>query len=86
MLQNRGYGQTIRTCDNLMKNFKLSLFEEVGMLRSEAQKARSNGGLLNKLTSDLSFLIDRLSSTEKMTYLSYYENDKETRIWESTEP
>jgi hypothetical protein len=86
MVQNRSYGQIIRTCDNLMKNSRLSLYDEVGMLRSEVEKARSNGGLLNKLTSDLSFLIDRLSSAEKMTYLRCCENDKETRIWESTEP
>jgi hypothetical protein len=69
-----------------MKNSTLSLYEEVGMLRCEAQKARTNVGLLNKLTSDLSFLIDRLSSAEKVTYLRCCENEKETRIWESTEP
>jgi len=86
MLQNSSYRQMIRACDNLMKNSKLSLYEEVGMLRCEAQKARTNVGLLNKLTSDLSFLIDRLSSTEKATYLRCCENEKETRIWESTEP
>jgi hypothetical protein len=86
MLQNPSYRQTIRACDNLMKNPKLTLYEEVEGLKRDAQKARNNVGLLNKLTSDLSFLIERLSSAEKVIYLRCCENDKETRIWDSTEP
>jgi hypothetical protein len=86
MFQNPSYRQTIRACDNLMKNPKLTLYEEVEGLKRDAQKARNNVGLLNKLTSDLSLLIDRLSSAEKVIYLRCCENDKETRIWDSTEP
>jgi len=86
MLQNPSYRQTIRACDNLMKNPKLSLYEEVERLKRDAEKARNNVGLLNKLTSDLSFLIGRLSSAEKVIYLRCCENDKETGIWDSTEP
>jgi hypothetical protein len=38
------------------------------------------------LRIDLSFLIERLSSTEKVTYLRCCENEKATTMWESTEP
>jgi hypothetical protein len=86
MLPNPSYGQMIGACDRLMKNPKLSLFEEVEMLKRETQTARTNAGLLNKLTSDLSFLIDRLSSKEKLTYLRCCKNDKEMGAWDSTEP
>ena len=68
MLQNSSYWQTIRACDNLIKNPKLSLYEEVEKLKRDAEKARNNVGLLNKLTSDLSFLVERLSSAEKVIY------------------
>jgi hypothetical protein len=84
--ENGNYLQLVRNCDNLLKNSRLSLYEEVERLNCDTQKARNNVGLLNKLTSDLSFLIDRLSSTEKKTYLGCCENEKETRMWESTEP
>jgi len=83
---DRNYLLLVRDCDNLLNDSRLSLYEEVETLRREAQKARTNVGLLKKLRSDLSFLIDRLSSTEKVTYLRCRENDKETRMWESTEP
>jgi hypothetical protein len=84
--QNRNYVQLVRNCDDLMKNAKLSLYEEVELIKREAQKAQTNVGLLRKLRIDLSFLIDRLSSTEKVTYLRCCENQKATRMWESTEP
>ena len=84
--QNRNYVQLVRNCDDLMKNAKLSLCEEVELIKREAQKAQTNVGLLRKLRIDLSFLIDRLSSTEKVTYLRCCENQKATRMWESTEP
>jgi hypothetical protein len=80
------YRQLITACDNLMKNSKLSLYEEVEVLKAKAQNARSNPGILNHLTSDLSFLIDRLSGAEKSAYLSCCEDGKATRIWDSTEP
>ena len=86
MLQNPTYWQTIRACDNLMKKPKLSLYEEVEGLKRNAQKARNNVGLLNRLTSDLSFLIDRVSSAEKVICLRCCANDKETRIGDSTGP
>ena len=73
--------QLITACDNLMKNSKLSLFEEVGAIKAKAHNARTNDvGILNQLTSDLSFLIDRLSSTEKRVYLSCCENGKATNV------
>jgi hypothetical protein len=84
--QNRNYVQLVRNCDDLMKNAKLSLYEEVELIKREAQKAQTNVGLLRKLRIDLSFLIDRLSSTEKVTYLRCCENEKATSMWESTEP
>jgi hypothetical protein len=84
--QNRNYVQLVRNCDDLMKNAKLSLYEEVELIKREAQKAQTNVGLLRKLRIDLSFLVDRLSSTEKVTYLRCCENQKATRMWESTEP
>lgn len=84
--ENKNYLQLIRNCDNLMKNSKLSLYEEVEILRREAQKGSTNVGLLRKLRIDLSFLIDRLSSTEKVTYLECCENEKKKRSWDSTEP
>jgi hypothetical protein len=80
------YREMIKACNNLMQNSKLSLYEEVEMLRSEAQKSRNNLGLLKKLNCDLSFLIDRLSRAEKLTYLRYCENVKAISNWESTEP
>jgi len=83
---DRNYVQLVRNCDNLLKDSRLSLYEEVETLRREAQKARTNVALLKKLRSDLSFLIDRLSSTEKVTYLHCCENEKEIGIWDSTEP
>jgi hypothetical protein len=86
MLQNQSYRQVMRACDRLMENSKLSLYEEVEMLKRETQKARSNAGLLHKLTTDLSFLIERLSSKEKLTYLRCCENDKQMKVWDSTEP
>ena len=76
----------ITACDNLMKNSKLSLYKEVEILKTKAQSARTNAGGLNQLTSDLSFLIDRLSSAEKRTYLSCCEDGKATKMWDSTEP
>jgi hypothetical protein len=84
--QNRNYVQLVRNCDDLMKNAKLSLYEEVELIKREAQKAQTNVRLLRKLRIDLSFLIDRLSSTEKVTYLRCCENEKATSMWESTEP
>jgi hypothetical protein len=81
------YGQLITACDNLMKNSKLSLYEEVGAIKAKAHNARTNDvGILNQLTSDLSFLIDRLSSKEKRTYLGCCEDGKMTKMWDSTEP
>jgi hypothetical protein len=84
--ENTIYLQLVRNCDNLVKNPKLSLYEEVERLKREAHKARTNAALLKKLRTDLSFLIDRLSSTEKVTYLRCCENEKEIGIWDSTEP
>jgi hypothetical protein len=81
------YRQLITACDNLMKNSKLSLYEEVGVIKAKAHSAKANDvGILNQLTSDLSFLIDRLSSTEKRTYLGCCEAGKVTKMWDSTEP
>jgi hypothetical protein len=80
------YREMITACNNLVQNSQLSLYEEVEMLRSEAQKSRNNFGLLKKLNCDLSFLIDRLSSAEKLTYLRCCENVKAISNWESTEP
>jgi len=84
--KNRNYLQLVRNCDDLMKNAKLSLYEEVELIKRDAQKAQTNVGLLRKLRIDLSFLIDRLSTTEKVAYLRCCENEQETRIWDSTEP
>jgi len=84
--ENTIYLQLVRNCDNLMKNPKLSLYEEVERLKREAHKARTNAALLKKLRTDLSFLSDRLSSTEKVNYLRCCENEKEIGIWDSTEP
>jgi hypothetical protein len=78
--------QLVHDCDNLMKNSRLSLYGEVAILRPDAQTAQSNVSLLNKLRTDLSFLVERLSSTEKLTYLRCCENEKEARAWDSTEP
>jgi hypothetical protein len=86
MSDNPRYLQMITACDNLMKNSKLSLYKEVKVLKAKAQNARSNPGVLNRLTSDLSFLIDRLSSAEKRTYLGRCEDGKATKMWDSTEP
>jgi hypothetical protein len=83
---DRNYVQLVRNCDDLMKNAKLSLYEEVERIKRDAQKAQTNVGLLKKLRIDLSFLIDRLSTTEKVTYLRCCVNEKETRNWDSTEP
>jgi len=69
-----------------MKNSKLSLYEEVEILKTKAQMARTNAGVLNQLTSELSFLTDRLSSKEKRTYLGCCEDGKATKMWDSTEP
>jgi hypothetical protein len=80
------YRQMITACNNLMKNSRLSLYEEVEMLRRKAQKSRSDGVVLNALNGDLSLLIDRLSTAEKVTYLRCCENEIATRAWESTEP
>ena len=76
MRDNPKYLQMITACDNLMKNSKLSLYEEMEILKTKAQIARTNAGVLNQPTSDLSFLIDRLSSTEKRTYLGCCEDGK----------
>jgi hypothetical protein len=76
----------LHDCDNLMKNSRLSLYGDVAMLKRDAKTARSNRSLLSKLRTDLSLLIERLSSTEKLTYLQCCENDKETRTWVLTEP
>jgi hypothetical protein len=80
------YRQMITACENLMKNSKLWLYEEVEILKSKALRAKSDAGVLNQLTSDLSFVIDRLSSQEKRTYLSCCENQEATSLWASTEP
>ena len=80
------YRQLITACDNLMKNSKLSLYEGVGVIKAKAHNARTNVGILNQLTSDLTFLIDRLSSAEKRVYLSRCEDGKATKMWDSTEP
>jgi hypothetical protein len=86
MSDNPRYLQMITACDNLMRNSKLSLYKEVEILKAKARNAKTNSGVLNQLTSDLSFLIDRLSSTEKRTYLGCCEDGKVTKMWESTEP
>jgi len=86
MSDNSKYRQLITACDNLMRNSKLSLYEEVELLKAKAQDARNNPGVVNQLTSDLSFLTDRLSSTEKRTYLSCCEDGKVTKMWDSAEP
>jgi hypothetical protein len=83
---NPQYRLMITACDNLMKNSKLSLYEEVEILKGKALKAESNVGVLTQLTSDLSFLIERLSGPEKRTYLSCCENQEATSLWASTEP
>jgi hypothetical protein len=85
MSDHRSYVHMITACDNLMKNPRLSLYEEVEMLKCEAQKAQTDPGVLKVLTSDLSFLIDRLSSGEKQTYLRFCEDQNATRIWDATE-
>ena len=79
------YRQMMTACDNLMKNSKLSLYEEVGIIRAKAHNARTNV-ILNQLTSDLSYLIDRLSSAEKRIYLSCCGDGKATKMSDSTEP
>jgi hypothetical protein len=44
MLQNPSYRQTIRACDNLMKNPKLSLYEEVERLNESASRRQGGHG------------------------------------------
>jgi hypothetical protein len=83
---NPKYWQMITACDTLMKNSTLSLYGEVAIIKAKVRKARANDGVLKQLTSDLSFLVDRLSSSEKRTYLSCCEDGKETKMWDSTEP
>jgi hypothetical protein len=47
---NPQYRQMITACDNLMKNSKLSLYEEVEILKGKALQAESNVGVPNELT------------------------------------
>ena len=80
MSNDEQYGRLILTCDNLMKNPKLSLYEEVEIIRAKALRCEADPGILKELSSDISFLIERLSSREKQTYVSCCEDGKESTL------
>jgi hypothetical protein len=83
---NPAYGQVIKACDDLMKNPKLSLYEEVEIIKGKARGENASPEVLGQLSRDLSFLIERLPGEEKRRYVSRCEDGKETKLWDSTEP
>jgi hypothetical protein len=84
--QKPQYAQLVTACDHLLNNPKLSLYEEVELLKAHAHQAKSKPGVLNQLSRDFTFLIERLSSDEKQTYLRCCEYGKDGDLWASTEP
>jgi hypothetical protein len=80
------YLRLTNECDKLMKNTRLSLYEEVEIIREKACKAQADGPVLNELASNLSGLIERLSSREKEIYVSNCEDAKGIALWSETEP
>lgn len=51
------YPEVLTACNNLMKSPRLSLYEEVEIIRRKARDGKTNPGVLRQLSSDISFLI-----------------------------